>query len=119
MMAGRHRAATVVSVLVSVLLAGCGGESGAPDSTPAGAVVLTENQPSSIEGVQVVATSVDGDAATLSVTDRGPATETDVAEGGDVTIGDASYRVEAVWSEGDGDQPGSMGGRVMVVPTDG
>ncbi|KRE37968.1 hypothetical protein ASG73_10255 [Janibacter sp. Soil728] len=119
MIAARHRAAAVASVLTTLLLAGCGGESGAPDSTPAGAVVLSENQPSSIEGVQVVATSVDGDSATLSVTAQGPATETDVTEGADVTIGDASFRVEAVWSEGDGDQPGGMGGRVMVVPADG
>lgn len=73
----------------------------------------------SVEGTQVVATSVDGEDATLQITVDGTARPTDVTEGGPVDIAGSGYRVEAVWSEGDGDEPGSRGGRVMVVPTSG
>lgn len=113
------RGMVAAGALAAVLLTGCGGGGrAAPESTPAGAVVLSENQPSSVGGAQVVATGVDGDRATLSITTRGPARATDVAVGDRIEIGGTKHRVEAVWSQDEGDQPGSMGGRVMVVPED-
>ncbi|MFX4288073.1 hypothetical protein ACQBJO_10235 [Janibacter sp. G349] len=106
--------------LVALTVAACGDDGdSAPESTPEGAVVLVENQPGTVDGTSVVATDVEGDDATLRITVDGPSEATDVSEGATVDIAGASYRVEAVWSEEDGDSPGSMGGHVMVVPADG
>lgn len=108
--------ATLAGAALVLSVAGCGGEGAAPDATPDGAVVLVENRPSTVDGASVVAVDVDGDEATLSIVIDGPATSVDVSEGGDVEVAGGQYFVEAVWSEGDGDSPGSMGGHVMLVP---
>lgn len=119
-MTRRTRQILALAPVLALAVGACtGGGDAAPESTPEGAVVLSENQPGSVEGTQVVATSVDGEDATLQITVDGTARPTDVTEGGPVDIAGSGYRVEAVWSEGDGDEPGSRGGRVMVVPTSG
>lgn len=116
MMSWPRLSVTFAGAALVLSVAGCGGEDAAPTSTPDGAVVLVENQPSTIDGAQVVAVDVDGDEATLSIATDGPATSVDVSEGGDVEVAGGQYSVEAVWSEGDGDSPGSKGGHVMLVP---
>lgn len=105
---------------VVAALGGCAGEiegSDAPETTPSGAVVLQENAPSDVAGQSVVATTFDDEGATLRISDgSAPSAPTEVRSGDDVTVGGKSYRVEAIWDEGDTGEPGGQGGRVMLVP---
>lgn len=109
-------AAASVGALLCLCVTACGGDP-APEQTPDGAVVLHENAPQDLSGSSVVATEIDGDAATLRIAQGSSASRpTEVEEGGVVTIGGEDYRVEAVWTEGGGGGAGDAGGRVMIVP---
>ncbi|GAA3617144.1 hypothetical protein GCM10022199_21780 [Marihabitans asiaticum] len=114
------RAVTAAGAVVgSLSLSACSAAAaGPPATTPDDAVVLSENQPADIDGGRAVATGVDGDSATVRIADgTSPFEPHDVEEGTTVVIGAESYRVEAIWSEGDSGEPGGQGGRVMLVPT--
>lgn len=115
------RSAVLAAVAVAVAaLGGCSGGDAAPEETPDGAVVLTQNVPQDVANASIVATNVDGDDVTLRVSvDGGTAKPQGTSEGSTVTIDGNEWRVEAVWSEGrSGDQPGAAAGRVMLVPGD-
>lgn len=104
--------------VIVLVLGGCADGEAGPDTTPSGAVVLRENAPSDVGDARVVATEVDGDAATVRVSNgSSPSTPTEVTEGGVLSVGHSDFRVEAIWSEGDSGEPGGQGGRVMLVPT--
>lgn len=116
MTALRGAPALVLAVLVG--LTGCSSEaSSAPETTPAGALVLEENAPADVAGSSVVATTFEDSGATLRISEDGsPSTPTEVSVGHEIRVADEEYRVEAIWSEGDSGEPGGQGGRVMLVP---
>lgn len=113
-----RRSGSTLLLAALVGLTGCSAQgSDAPETTPSGAVVLQENAPSDVGGQSVVATTFDDEGATLRISDgSAPSAPTEVRSGDDVTVGGESYRVEAIWDEGDTGEPGGQGGRVMLVP---
>lgn len=114
-MTQRRRSVRRAVLLAAVLAAaGCGG--GEPE-IPEGAVRLVANQPTSWEGLRLVAGNIWDDTAVLTAFDEdGVAESADLAPGERVTVMGHSFEVVSVHEDTGDAPPGGSRSHVWVLP---
>jgi len=119
----------MVALLVVLALAGCGndsanGERGQGDepgrSYPAGAIVLPEALPTSVDGARYVAYNIGPDSGRVALLEVTQAREDDsvIAErGSTITVGGRRFEVlDVVQNTNEDAAPGSSNGRIVLLP---
>ena len=113
----RGRAALALAVLASVPLGACGAT--ADDALPDGTVVLVQNIPTDVDGVEMVGVNIDGDSGAIASPEAPDGRVVPVVEGDVVTLGPVTVTVVAVREGGDdADEPGRGDGWIGVLPED-
>lgn len=111
---------------VALALAGCGlvaacaagsTTQGTATTSPAGAVTLTQNLPTPVDGYRLVAANIDDDGAAVTVEPpEGAAATLDVVAGQRYTSSGLTFDVLSVTPDDqEGAQPGALAGTVVVL----
>jgi len=112
----RRPAPWVLLLAVALTVAGCGSDE---PEIPEGAIQLVENQPSSWEGLSLVASNIWDDSAVLVVADEdGPADNAGVEVGERVTIKGHTFELVSIYEDTSDAPPGGSRSYAWVLPVD-
>jgi hypothetical protein len=114
-----RRTGTLALVLTLALVSGCAAKEG-PVVRPSGAVALVQNRPTPVGDLSVVASNINTDSASISVSDRTTierAKSAKVRPGETSTIASLTFEVlDIALADKRGGDPGSDTSTVWILP---
>lgn len=107
---------TVVCVTALAALSGCGSDGGDEAALPEGSVVLRENIPTDVEGVDLVGVNITEDGGAIASPELDGGRAEAVEEGQSLQVGGLALTVVAI-RDGDGDEEAPGGGDGYIAVT--